>query len=209
RQLHSKNQSGEDLGDVAIISKLAKLAYEKNPDVQIYIYARWPRVTINGKGVKFDKNDYDPTKPGSGNDLSKIDDYISRWESKFTGGWDLTNETRNYFHTLLEEVRKETSFLKNPVLLIPVGHTFAELHKQMKSGKVEGYTNIYQFYKDGIHLNEPGSYAVACVFFATIFKQSPEGLPSEPYGKIAPELARLIQQTSWKTVKSIPESGVK
>jgi len=209
RHLHGKNQSGEDFGDVPMITKFARLAYEKNPDVQIYIYARWPRVSINGKGIKFDKNDYDPSKPVSGNDLSKIDDYNARWESKYTGSWDLTNETRNYFETLLKEVRNETVFLKKPVLLVPVGHTFAELNKQMKEGKVPGWSNIYQFYKDGIHLNEPGSYTVACVFFATLFKQSPEGLPTEPYGKISPDLAKIIQQTALKVVQEVPETGIR
>jgi hypothetical protein len=54
-----------------LITELALLAAKQNPDVQIYVYARWPRVTIAGKSVPFDKNDYDPSKPGSGNDLSK------------------------------------------------------------------------------------------------------------------------------------------
>lgn len=206
RQL--KNQTGEDLGDVAIITKFARMAYEKNPDVQIYIYARWPRVTVNGKGIPFDKNDYDPTKPGSGNDLSKIDPYKKRWEAKYTGGWDLTNETRDYFETLLKEVRKETGFLKKPVLLVPVGYVFAELNESMKDGKIKGYSNIYQLYKDGIHLNEAGSYIVGCTFFATLFKESPEGLPVEPYGNIDKEFAQSVQRVIWNVVKSNPFSGI-
>ncbi|MGC8742895.1 MAG: hypothetical protein ACP5T0_03330 [Verrucomicrobiia bacterium] len=208
RHLHSKNQAGEDFGDVALITKFAKMAYEKNPDVQIYIYARWPRVTVNGKGVPFDKNDYDPTKPGSGNDLSKIDPYKIRWEAKYTGGWDLTNESRGYFETLLREVRKETVFLKKPVLLVPVGYVFAELDDWMKNGKVKGYSNIYQLYKDGIHLNETGSYIVGCTFFATLFKESPEGLSVEPYGNVDRELATTAQKLIWQVVKSNPFSGI-
>jgi hypothetical protein len=208
RHLHGKTNTGEDLGDVAIISKFAKMAYEKNPEVQIYIYARWPRVTVNGKGTPFDKNDYDPTKPGSGNDLSKIDPYVKRWEAKYTGGWDLTNETRDYFETLLKEVRKETGFLKKPVLLVPVGYVFAKLDEQMRDGKVRGYSNVYQLYKDGIHLNEVGSYIVGCTFFATLFKNSPEGLPVEPYGNIDKEFAKYVQKLIWDTVKSNPFSGV-
>lgn len=209
RQLRGKNQSGEDLGDVAIITKLAKMAYEKSPNVQIYIYARWPRVTVNGKGIPFDKNDYDPEKTGSGNDFSKIDPYKTRWEAKYTGGWDLTNETRDYFEKLLLEVRKETGFLKKPALLVPVGYVFAELDEQMRNGKIKGYSNIFQLYKDGIHLNESGSYVVGCVFFATLFKQSPEGLPHEPYGKIDKEFATTIQKIVWEAVKSNPHSGLK
>jgi hypothetical protein len=208
RHLHGKNKDGEDVGDVALIAKLAKLAAAKNPDVQVYIYARWPRVTMNGKGVPFDKNDYDPAKPGSGNDLSRIDDYIVRWNAKYTGGWDTSNETHDYFETLLREVRKETASLKNPPLLVPVGYVMAELHEQMKAGKIPGWTSIYQFYKDGIHLNEPGSYVVGCTYFAVLLKQSPERLPTGPYGKISPELAKVIQQTAWRVVQAHPDSGV-
>jgi hypothetical protein len=184
------------------------LAAAKNPNVQVCIYARWPRVTVSGKGVPFDKNDYDPAKPGSGNDLSKVDDYAARWEAKYTGGWDATNETRDYFETLLREVRKATPELKKPVLMVPVGHVLAELHAQMKAGQVSGWTSIYQFYRDGIHLNEPGSYAVACTYFATLLKQSPAGLPTQPYGEIGAELAKVIQQTAWRMVLSVPEACV-
>ena len=205
RQLHGKNKEGQDLGDVALIKEFAGMAARKNPDVQIYLYARWPRVTSGGKGTPFDKNDYDPTKPGSGNDLSKVDDFTARWEAKYTGGWDNSNETREYFDTLLREVRKETPFLKKPPLLVPVGHVMNTLHAQMKAGRVPGYTSIY---KDGIHLNEAGSYLVACTYFATMLKQSPVGLPTAPYGKIDPSLAGTIQKSVWQIVAAHPDAGV-
>ena len=209
RHLHAKNKEGKDLGDAALIREFAELAARKNPDVQIYIYARWPRVTSGGKGVPFDKNDYDPSKPGSGNDLSKVDDFTARWEAKYSGGWDNSNEGRDYFDTLLREVRKEASFLKKRPLLVPVGQVMNELHQQMKAGRVPGYMSIYQLYKDGIHLNEAGSYLVGCTYFATLLKQSPVGLPTAPYGQIDPALAETIQQAVWKIVASHPEVGVK
>lgn len=208
RHLRGGEQGGEDFGDVAIITKLARLAAARNPDVQVYLYARWPRVTIGGRGVPFDKNDYDPAKPGSGNDLSRVDDYAARWEMKYSGGWDGSNEARDYFDTLLREVRREATFLRKPPRLVPVGHVLADLHRQMKAGEVPGWTDVRQFYKDGIHLNEPGSHAVACTFFATLFRQSPVGLPTEPYGRIAPELAKIIQATAWRVVRSHPDAGV-
>ncbi len=208
RHLHGTNEAGEDLGDVAIITRLARMAAAKNRDVQVYVYARWPRVTIGGRGVPFDKNDYDPARPGSGNDLSKIDDFTARWETKYTGGWDNSNETRDYFDTLLSEVRRATPELKNPVLLVPVGHVLADLNAQMKAGKIPGWTSVHQFFRDGIHLNEPGSYAVACTYFATLLKKSPVDLPTASYGTIAPDLARTIQQTAWRVVRSRSDSGV-
>jgi hypothetical protein len=208
RQLHGKTEAGEDLGDVAIITRLARMAASKNRDVQVYLYARWPRITVGGRGVPFDANDYEPARPGSGNDLSKVDDFTMRWEAKYTGGWDNSNETRDYFDTLLREVRQAASELKKPVLLVPVGHVLADLHLQMKAGKIPGWTSVHQFYKDGIHLNDPGSYAVACTYFVTLLKQSPVDLPTASYGTIAPDLARMIQQTAWRVVRSRPDSGV-
>lgn len=68
--LHSNNADG-DRGDVAMIRDFAKRAARQNPNVQIYIYARWPRITPHGKGTDFDKDDFDPTKPGSGADSPK------------------------------------------------------------------------------------------------------------------------------------------
>lgn len=209
RQLHGKNQEGQDLGDVALIKEFAQMAARVNPDVQIYLYARWPRVTSGGKGVSFDKNDYDPTQPGSGNDLSKVDDFTARWEARYSGGWDNSNETRDYFETLLRAVRTETPFLKKPPLLVPVGQVMNELHRQMKANRVPGYTSIYQFYKDGIHLNEAGAYLVGCTYFATLLKQSPVGLPTTQYGKLDPALAEVIQKTVWQIVTAHPDSGVK
>jgi hypothetical protein len=208
RHLHGANKDGKDFGDVALIREFAGMAVRKNSDVQIYLYARWPRVTSGGKSIPFDKKDYDPAKPGSGNDLSKVDDFTSRWEMKYTGGWDGSNEGRDYFHALLREVRKETPFLKKRPLLVPVGHVMNEMHRRMQAGEVPGYRSIHQFYKDGIHLNEPGSYLVGCIFFATLLKQTPMGLPTAPYGKIDPALAETIQKTAWKVVSKHADAGV-
>jgi hypothetical protein len=210
RMLYSKEKKGtdEDHGDVPLIVKLARMAAEKNPEVQIYVYSRWPRMTSGGKGLKFDKNDYDPSKPGGGIDLSKIDDFAERWNAKYTGGYDGTNETRDYFEQVLSEVRSQADFLKRPPLLIPVGDVMADLHAQMKAGKVAGHQSIYELYRDGIHLNEAGSYLVGCTFFATFLKQSPAGLPTEPYGTIEPELAKTIQETVWRVVKEHPHAGL-
>ncbi len=49
RHLHGKNDKGEEVGDDELIAMVAQLAAAKNPDAQIYIYARWPRVSIAGK----------------------------------------------------------------------------------------------------------------------------------------------------------------
>ena len=79
------------------IRQYAELAAARSPDVQIYLYARWPRITSGGKALKFDKNDYDPAKPGRGADLSKVDPFERAGLARYTGGWDTSNELRDYF----------------------------------------------------------------------------------------------------------------
>lgn len=211
RRFSSKNeQTGEDYGDLPLICKFAEMASKKNPEVQIYILARWPRITSDGKNPAFDKNDYDPAKPGSGADLSTADDFQERWTAPFKAeGWDQTNEAAEYFDQLLDEVTVQATFLKKPPLLVPVGHVMAALDLKMRAGKVPGYTSIYQFYRDGIHLSEAGSYLVGCTYFATLLKQSPVGLPTAPYGIIDAGLAKIIQETAWEVVSQHPKSGVK
>lgn len=201
------SKDGSD--DVTKTRQYAELVFTRSPDVQIYLYARWPRLTSGGKGVPFDQNDYDPTKPGSGADLSKVDSFERIWLARYTGSWDTSNESRDYFDRLLVGARKATPFLKKPLLLVPVGHAMHALDQRMRAGEVPGYTDIHQFYKDGIHLNETGSYLVGCTFFATLFQENPSGLPTEPYGVIAPTVATAIQETVWKTVREHPESGVR
>lgn len=92
---------------------------------------------------------------------------------------------------------------------MPVGHALSALDALMKADEVPGFHDVHQVYKDGIHLNETGSYVVGCTYFATLFKESPVGLPSEPYGKIDPAVAKVIQETVWKTVREHAESEVK
>lgn len=210
RRFSSVNAEGEDHGDLALICKFAEMAAKKNPDVQIYILARWPRITSDGKDPGFDKNDYDPSKPGSGADLSTADTFQDRWNAAYNAeGYDLTNEAADYFDQLLVSVTDQATFLKKPPLLVPVGHVMAALDQKMRAGKVPGYTDVYQFYRDPIHLSEAGSYLVGCTYFASLLKQSPVGLPTAPYGDIDPQFAKIIQETVWEVVSKHPKCGVK
>lgn len=199
RHLGEKGDDPE--GDITIIQKLMDLTLEKSPEPQFFIYSRWPRMSIDGKGAQFDENAFDPMVPGSGGlDIDKLDDWEKLWLRKYTGGWDGTNETRDYFERLAVELRKANQKLKKPILIIPVGDVMLELDRRMKAGKVKGYKTIWQFYKDGIHMGPNGSYLTACTFFACITGRSPEGLPFDLYGVTDPEIAKLIQETSWKVV---------
>jgi hypothetical protein len=179
-QPFDRHLDGKD-GDVAMAKNFIDLALSKSPDLQIFVYARWPR---QGK-----------------------DDFDTAWLKKYTGGWDNTNETKDYFEMLTLELRKAYPKLK--INMVPVGHVMYELNQRMKAGQVPGYTDIKQLFADGIHLNNVGSYVVGCTYFATLYKQNPKGLPSAPYKVQDAKLAGTIQDVVWKVVSTNELAGVK
>ena len=181
-QPFDRHLDGKD-GDLAMAKNFIGLALPKSPDVQVVVYARWPR---QGK-----------------------DDFATAWQRKYTGGWDGTNETKDYFERLTLELRKTCPDLKRPVLMVPVGHVMDELNQRMKAGKVPGYGEIKEVFADGIHLNHVGSYVVGCTFYATLYRENPRGLPSEPYQVTDPKLAEVIQAAVWHVVSAHELTGVK
>ena len=52
---------------------------------------------------------------------------------------------------------------------------------------------------DHKHPNATGTYLAACVFYATIYGKSPQGLPGS-IGNLSDEEARPLQVIAWKTV---------
>ena len=71
-----RHLEGKD-GDLAMARNFIDLALKRSPDVQVYVYCRWPR-------------------RGQAKDGSLTLDYKAKWLRKYTGGWDGTEETRDY-----------------------------------------------------------------------------------------------------------------
>jgi hypothetical protein len=180
-QPFDRHLKGKD-GDLTMAKNFIDLALPKSPDLQVYVYARWPR---RGR-----------------------DDFDTAWLKKYTGGWDGTNETKDYFERLTVELRKAYPKMKKPILMVPVGHVMYELNQRMRAGEVPSYKQIKEIYVDGIHLNNVGSYIVGCTFFATLYNENPKGLPGEPYKVTDPRLAEVIQETVWKVVSTNELAGV-
>ncbi|MFO0930160.1 MAG: hypothetical protein U0736_24570 [Gemmataceae bacterium] len=180
---------GDD-NDLKLCRRFIDLARKRSPDVQVYVYSRWPRRDEPAKGTY------------------RLD-YAKKWERKYTGGWDGTNETRDYFERLVAALRKAYPDAKKPVLLIPVGDVLLELDRRAKAGKVPGLDGAEKLYADGIHFNDVGAYVVGCTFFATLYRETPVGLPAAPYKVSDEKLARAIQETVWQVVRTHPLAGVK
>jgi len=59
---------------------------------------------------------------------------------------------------------------------------------------------------DDIHMGSVGLYLSALVHYATLYRQSPVGLP--PLAAIGPEASHALQCLAWETVLSLPTTGV-
>jgi hypothetical protein len=197
-QPFDRHLDGKD-GDLAMAGNFIDLALRRSPEVQVYVYSRWPRK--------------DKTKDGS---LAL--DYKEKWQRKYTGSWDGTEETRDYFEKLVAGLRKAYEGKARPVLMIPVGDVLLELNARMKAGKVSGFDDVAQVYVDGIHFNNVGCYVVGTTFYATMFRDDPKGLTAAPYNekldsvkdrKIDDNLAAAIQEAVWSVVSMHPLSGVR
>lgn len=171
---------------------IAGTALAKSPQLQIYWYAQWP-----GR---------------DGHEWADVWNQDFR-NPRFRRG---ANHSRSYYEAGVQVLRERLPDAK-PVLLIPVGHVMYRLDRKMSLGLVPGFSSIYQFYADGIHLDNVGSYVVANTFYAVIHKKSPVGLPVDRFQqnlvdrnrtRIDEKTARLIQETIWEEVTSNPFSGV-
>ena len=186
-------------GDLAMARNFIDLALKRSPDVQVYVYSRWPRK--------------DKAKNGS-----LVLDYKTKWLRKYTGGWDGTEETRDYFERVVAGLRKAYAGKAKPALLVPVGDVLLELNERMKVGKVPGFTDIAEVYVDSIHFNNVGSCIVGTTFYATIFRDDPRGMTADPYNEkldpkkdrlIDEKLAAAIQDAVWTVVTKHTLAGVR
>ncbi len=167
--------------DLTAYENFMNLAREREynrDNTEFFVYARWPRK---------DDGDFD-----------------TYWQRTSDGSTALS-ATRDYFETFTVQLRE-----RNPgvsIRMIPVGHVFFELNQRMQAGLVPGFSHVYDFYTDNVHLTPAGSYVVASTFFSTIYKDDPRGLPLAGSG-LTQEQADIFQEVIWEVVARTPLAGV-
>ncbi|MEP0912194.1 hypothetical protein NDI45_14835 [Leptolyngbya sp. GB1-A1] len=180
-------QGNPQQGDLQMASNFINLARQNSPNLQVYLYQRWPR-----------KSSRNPNPTAA--------DWDALWQATYgveTSGNN--NESRSYFERLQTRLQEAFPDLK-PIWLVPVGEVLFQLNQKMQSGQVPGYSSIWDLYVDNIHLNNIGSYIVGATYYATLFGGDLTKLPipvqyslnrpeqSRPI-PISPELESIIEQT--------------
>ncbi len=157
---------------------------------QMYIYETWHCINSGPglEGCSYDNDGHIPWR-------QRLDDDLVKWEG-----------IADHVNALSPD--KE-------VLLIPGGQAMARLYDAIENNTLNGINSIAYFYQDEIHLNHIGSYYIACVMYATIFKKSPVGLTvntsnewGTPHNSPGDTLGRQLQEMAWATVSGYARSGV-
>lgn len=197
-------ESADGLGDLTHAKKFIDLALPKSPDVQVYVYQRWPR-----------RREKEKKNPSAG--YAPLE-YEKQWLRKYNRGkWDGTNETRDYFAQVTRSLREAYPNMK-PALVVPVGDVLLSLDKGAQEDRVPGIKGVEDLYVDGIHFNNVGAFVVGTTFYATMFKADPRGLDARAYlpgnktekdRTIEPALAKAIQDVVWEVVSNHRLAGVK
>jgi hypothetical protein len=96
------------------------------------------------------------------------------------------------------------------VWMVPAGQAFGMLVDSIEAGNVPTISDFTSLFTDDIHLTEVGNYFVACVVYACLFRQSPEGLTNQTFSEWgisfnppSADLALKMQQIAWKTVLNL------
>jgi hypothetical protein len=172
-----------------------------NASTRFYIYATWADVIYDTAPIT----------------LSHTNNANTQWLSDFTTATTNTPSqpgiiTRYYSRFLCDNARTNNSGIS--IHIIPVGEVFYTLTQMMLNSQFDGLTNIDELHRDTIHLDSVGQNIASWTAYATIFRQSPVGLPLNILGNgvVSPFVnvtnmddhdRLLIQQTIWNVVTNL------
>jgi uncharacterized protein YjdB len=177
--------------DLAEITNFWNACKAKSPNVQLFVYERWPR-NMYGDDMTDSRltADYFNTLF----DYPYIESYAYE-----------VNETRDYFEKLTLACRNISGPKK--MLMVPVGQVMYALNNKMKTGQVPGFSSIWQVYSDGIHMNNMGGFIAATTFYSTFYKADPRGMtPGSEFGTLDASFVSIVQQTVWDVVNTYKDS---
>lgn len=165
--------------------------------------------------VKYGKFFHDLAKGHS----STIKNYMmATWEPVGTGSgaWATWRASINTLKTNWEQRVDgiNTPSTSNNMLIVPAGLALGALYDTLQLHAIGPLTHISQIFNDDIHMNNDGNYFIACVMYATIYLESPQGLPAVQAGPYTSDFAinnatvrAKLQEIAWKVVQSYPRSG--
>jgi hypothetical protein len=168
-------------------------ALQYNPDIQFWIYAQWPGQTAwatesfaNGGGTVYP------------------DWQVARAPTNWEEG---AQNYVLYFEAFRDYVDSRVG--GKPLLIVPGGLALVELKRQIDAGMVPGFVDFFgAMFEDEAHLKTPAQYLIALVFYACLYRQSPEARVTFAGTGLTSEQALIFQRIAWDVASSYPGSGI-
>jgi hypothetical protein len=185
-------------GAAVEIFRAAKAA---SPDLQFWIYWQWPNKdpqASSGDGWMMDG-----FARGASHAMWPAPD-----PSVPLGTWEDTARAQGRYHEAFRQFVDDAVDGKK-VLIIPGGLALAQLKQEIDQGRVPGMNEFFSsIFEDYLHLKPAGQYLVSLVFYACMYKQTPEGrVTVKPDGMTA-EQAQIFQRLAWQVASGYPLSGI-
>jgi hypothetical protein len=90
------------------------------------------------------------------------------------------------------------------VQVIPANVALRELVTHSETGRVPGITSRDQIFSDDVHMTGLGNYYIACVVYAAVYNQSPEGATGRATNRfggqivdVPPATRQALQRLAW------------
>lgn len=170
------------------LRRWASAGWQANPELRVYLYETW-------------------------HERDDAEGWLNRLDLDLTRYWE---------DGILRPALAHDN-ITQPIYVIPAGQVLARFVRAVETqggtGSVHSRDDLFALASDGtrdqIHLSDIGAYLVALTHYATLYHQSPVGLPYEllladgaaadaPDG----ETALLMQQIVWDVVNQYPRTGV-
>jgi hypothetical protein len=167
--------------EVEYSSKFYRLARQKSPNVQFWLYAQWPTKDVN-----------DHWAQASGSAAGLGLQPAKTWEEG----------VRNHmaYHEAVRQQIQQVNGGK-AVLIVPGGLALAQLKQEIEAGRVPGMKDFFASqFEDDIHLSDQGAYLIALVHYACIYRRDPAGVTFANTG-LTREQAAIYQRIAWSTVQ--------
>jgi hypothetical protein len=97
-----------------------------------------------------------------------------------------------------------------PIYMIPGHRLMLRLDADIAAGRAPGLRGIGDIFKDDIHLNGLGQYAVTCLVYAVIYQRDPRELPDRlvDEDRLSPAQARYFKALAWEVARDYDRAGV-
>jgi len=177
---------------VSILTK----ALEHSPNIQFWIYAQWPGQTEWSKPIEAFAN-------GGG----KV---FPPWQVQHKPTtWEEATQNEVLYHEAFRD-QIQPSVGGKPILIVPGGLALVELKRQFDGGMIPGQSGDFfkTFFEDEAHIAPPAQYLVSLVFYACLYKLTPESRVTHEGTGLTTEQAVIYQRIAWDVASNYPSSGI-